>query len=63
MPDNDLIENDDDSLEEGEEEVDPAFYANGGIIFSDGMEADFLRFTAGMEAIITVARAQGALVV
>ena len=35
MPENDLIENDDDSLEEGEEEVDPAFYANGGIIFSD----------------------------
>lgn len=35
MPDNDLIENDDDSLDEGEEEVDPAFYANGGVIFSD----------------------------
>lgn len=34
-----------------------------GIIFSDGMEADYLRFTAGMEATIGVARHQGRLVV
>jgi hypothetical protein len=33
-----------------------------GVIFSDGMEADFLRFTAGMEATIGLARAQGQLV-
>lgn len=33
-----------------------------GVIFSDGMEADFLRFTAGMEATIGVARTQGQLV-
>lgn len=34
-----------------------------GVIFSDGMEADYLRFTAGMEATITVATAQGRLAV
>lgn len=34
-----------------------------GVIFSDGMENDFLRFTAGMEATITLAGTQGRLVV
>lgn len=34
-----------------------------GVIFSDGMEADFLRFTAGMEAVIGVARQRGQLIV
>ena len=34
-----------------------------GVIFSDGMEADYLRFTAGMEATITVAESHGCLVV
>ncbi len=34
-----------------------------GVIFSDGMENDFLRFTAGMEACIEVADQQGCLVV
>lgn len=34
-----------------------------GVIFSDGMEADYLRFTAGMEAIVTVAETHGCLVV
>lgn len=33
-----------------------------GIIFSDGIESDFLRFTAGMEATITTAGAHGHLV-
>ncbi|MGM9489758.1 sugar kinase [Ideonella sp. YS5] len=33
-----------------------------GVIFSDGMEADFLRFTAGMEATIGLARTRGQLV-
>ncbi len=34
-----------------------------GVIFSDGMESDYLRFTAGMEATITVAERRGRLVV
>ncbi|CAG9233329.1 Sugar kinase [Paraburkholderia tropica] len=34
-----------------------------GVIFSDGMESDYLRFTAGMEATVTVADTQGCLVV
>jgi NAD kinase len=34
-----------------------------GVIFSDGMEADFLRFTAGLEATVTVSPRQGRLVV
>jgi NAD kinase len=34
-----------------------------GVIFSDGMEADYLRFTAGMEAKITVASVRGQLIV
>jgi len=33
------------------------------VIFSDGMEADYLRFTAGMEATISVAATQGRLAV
>jgi len=32
-----------------------------GVIFSDGIEADFLRFTAGIEATVTVAQAKGML--
>jgi NAD kinase len=34
-----------------------------GVIFSDGMENDFLRFTAGIEAIISVSPTQGVLIV
>lgn len=34
-----------------------------GVIFSDGMEDDYLRFTVGMEATVSVAATQGALVV
>jgi NAD kinase len=33
-----------------------------GVIFSDGIEADFLEFNAGMSATISVAQRQGALV-
>ena len=33
-----------------------------GVIFSDGMEADFLRFTAGVEATIGIAAQRGCLV-
>lgn len=33
-----------------------------GVIFSDGIEADFLQFDAGMEAVIDVADREGALV-
>jgi NAD kinase len=36
---------------------------DNGVIFSDGMEADFLRFTAGMEATITLAQSRGRLAV
>jgi len=34
-----------------------------GVIFSDGMDADYLRFTAGMEATISVASHRGQLAV
>ncbi|MBB3002825.1 NAD kinase [Paraburkholderia tropica] len=34
-----------------------------GVIFSDGMESDYLRFTAGMEATVTVAETRGCLVI
>jgi NAD kinase len=34
-----------------------------GVIFSDGMEADYMRFTAGMEATITVAPTRGQLII
>ena len=34
-----------------------------GVIFSDGIESDFLRFTAGMEAVVTLADARGHLIV
>lgn len=33
-----------------------------GVIFSDGMESDFVRFTAGVEATISVATTVGRLV-
>jgi NAD kinase len=36
---------------------------DNGVIFSDGMEADFLRFTAGVEATISIADVSGQLVV
>jgi hypothetical protein len=34
-----------------------------GVIFSDGIEADFLRFTAGLVATVTVSAATGQLAV
>jgi NAD kinase len=34
-----------------------------GVIFSDGIEADFLRFTAGVEATVTVSQMNGQLAV
>ncbi len=37
--------------------------AGHGVIFSDGIEADFLEFNAGMRAEITLAKRQGRLVV
>ena len=36
---------------------------DSGVIFSDGIESDFLRFTAGMEATISISSVQGKLVV
>lgn len=35
---------------------------DNGVIFSDGIESDFLRFTAGMEAVISISPVQGRLV-
>lgn len=35
---------------------------DSGVIFSDGMESDFLRFTAGMEATISISGVEGQLV-
>ena len=34
---------------------------DNGVIFSDGIEADFLRFTAGMDVCISIADQQGRL--
>lgn len=36
---------------------------DSGVIFSDGIEADFLRFAAGMEAVISISPVRGQLVV
>ena len=36
--------------------------ADGGVVFSDGMEADFLRFASGVEATIAPAQISGQLV-
>lgn len=36
---------------------------DAGVIFSDGIESDFLRFTAGMEAVINLSSVSGNLVV
>ncbi|MGK6309811.1 sugar kinase [Variovorax sp. DT-64] len=35
---------------------------DNGVIFSDGIESDFLRFTAGMEAVISISAVHGRLV-
>jgi len=37
--------------------------AGNGVIFSDGMEADFLEFNSGMTATITVAEKCGHLII
>jgi hypothetical protein len=37
--------------------------AESGVIFSDGIEADFLEFNAGTRATIGIAERQGLLVV
>jgi hypothetical protein len=34
-----------------------------GVIFSDGIENDYLKFTSGIEAVISVAEKKGHLVV
>ena len=36
--------------------------AEGGVIFSDGIEADFLEFNAGARAVVDVAARRGRLV-
>lgn len=35
---------------------------DNGVIFSDGVEADFLRFTAGMEVVVSISPVKGLLV-
>ena len=35
---------------------------DNGVIFSDGVEADFLRFTAGMEVVVSISQVKGLLV-
>ena len=37
--------------------------AGHGVIFSDGIEADFLEFNAGMEAVVDIAEREGLLVI
>ena len=36
--------------------------AENGVIFSDGIEKDFLEFNSGTQAVITIAERQGLLV-
>jgi hypothetical protein len=35
---------------------------DNGVIFSDGLESDYLAFTAGMEAVVSVSAKKGQLV-
>jgi NAD kinase len=50
-------------IEQGEQLVLTSLMAEGGVIFSDGIEADFLEFNAGARVEITVATRRGRLVV
>lgn len=40
-----------------------SYMPEDGVIFSDGIESDFLEFNAGMEARIEIAERRGLLVV
>lgn len=50
-------------IEEGEELVLESLMPDGGVVFSDGIEEDFLAFNSGTTARIAVARQQARLVV
>ncbi len=50
------------TIEHGSSLILRSHMAEGGVIFSDGMESDFLRFEAGIEAKIAIADVQGFLV-
>lgn len=50
-------------IEQGEQLVLTSLMAEGGVIFSDGIEADYLEFNAGARVEITVAARRGRLVV
>lgn len=51
------------SLAEGNDLVVESLIPSGGVIFSDGVESDFLEFNAGSIALITVAASRARLVV
>jgi NAD kinase len=50
-------------IEQGEQLVLTSLMAEGGVIFSDGIEADYLEFNAGARVEISVAARRGRLVV
>jgi NAD kinase len=50
-------------IEQGEQLTMTSLMAEGGVIFSDGIEADYLEFNAGARVEITVAARRGRLVV
>ena len=50
-------------IAEGEQLVMTSLMAEGGVIFSDGIEADYLEFNAGTRVEIAVATRRGSLVV
>jgi hypothetical protein len=50
-------------IERGEPLVMTSLMAESGVIFSDGVEADFLEFSAGTRVEISVATRRGRLVV
>ena len=50
-------------LNEGQELVVESLMPDGGVIFSDGIEADFLTFTSGAIARVSVSPQRARLVV
>ena len=50
------------AIEEGEVLSLRSRMPDNGVIFSDGMESDFLQFTAGMEARVGICATKGVLV-
>lgn len=50
------------TVEKGREFTLRSLMPEEGVIFSDGIEADYLRFTSGIEARIELAEQRGALI-